>query len=119
LDAYADDMMPIHLMTTEALAMYTKLLKPGGVMAVHISSRYLALRPVLETSAARLGLAFRHHFESEPAAPYTVPSEWVLLVATEADFAHGEFADMKLPIMDEEVLWTDSYSSLVPVVRWR
>lgn len=118
LDAYADDMMPIHLMTTEALALYTKLLKPGGILAVHISSRYLALRPVLETSAAELGLAFRHHFEQEPTASYTVPSDWVLLAATEEVFLRPEFAGMNMPINDKNVLWTDSYSSLLPVVRW-
>ena len=119
LDAYADDMMPIHLMTSEALALYTKLLKPGGIMAVHISSRYLALRPVLETSASQLGLAFRHHFEAETKSPYTVPSEWVLLAMTEETFLNPNFADLALPINDREVLWNDSYSSLVPVVRWR
>jgi spermidine synthase len=54
IDAFSSDAIPIHLMTLEAIAMYRERLKPGGVIAFHISSRYFDLQPVLTRAASAL-----------------------------------------------------------------
>ena len=47
LDAFSSDAIPIHLLTGEALALYRRKLAPHGVVAFHVSNRYLDLEPVL------------------------------------------------------------------------
>jgi 16S rRNA G966 N2-methylase RsmD len=119
LDAYADDMMPAHLMTTEAVALYKKLLADDGVLAVHISSRYLELLPVLIALADDNDMAIRHWFDRTPSPPLATMSEWVLLAKDEVVFANEAFAGMDTPDMAKAgVLWTDTYSALLPVLRF-
>ncbi|HEV2196790.1 MAG TPA: fused MFS/spermidine synthase, partial [Candidatus Acidoferrum sp.] len=43
VDAFSSDSMPIHLLTLEAFELYFRHLKPGGILAVHISNRHLYL----------------------------------------------------------------------------
>lgn len=56
MDAFSSDAVPVHLMTSEALALYVQRLAPGGVIAFHVTSRHLELEPVLGTVARSLGL---------------------------------------------------------------
>src|SRR5262249_37277892 len=51
--------IPVHLLTEEAFALYFRHLRPGGILAVHISNRYLDLKPVVRAAAARLGKTAR------------------------------------------------------------
>jgi hypothetical protein len=55
LDAFSSDSIPVHLMTSEALEMYSAKLKPGGVLVFHISNRYMELGSVISSMAAELG----------------------------------------------------------------
>jgi hypothetical protein len=57
LDAFSSDVVPVHLLTREALGGYLEKLAPGGVMAFHISNRYLELASVVREVAATHGLA--------------------------------------------------------------
>lgn len=56
IDAFSSDMIPTHLLTREAFAIYLKKLKPDGVIAIHISNRYVDLRPVIRDLGAEHGL---------------------------------------------------------------
>ena len=56
LDAFSGDAVPVHLLTREAFEIYLRHLKPDGIIAVHVSNRYLALAPVIERLAASLNL---------------------------------------------------------------
>lgn len=56
LDAFSSDAIPTHLLTLEAIEMYERKLKPGGVMAIHISNRYLELAPVVALTARKANL---------------------------------------------------------------
>ena len=57
LDAFSSDAIPVHLLTREAIDLYLSRLRPDGIVAVHISNRYLNLEPVLAALAQRDGLA--------------------------------------------------------------
>jgi len=117
LDAYADDMMPIHLLTVEAMKTYKDLLVEDGVIAVNISSRYLDLLPVLGALADTNNLSVRYLFDKKPAA-YGVSSVWVLLAKDEDIFAHETFSGLSdFSQVEKRVLWTDTYSALLPIVR--
>src|SRR5262249_23172176 len=56
LDAFSSDVVPGHLLTREAIGVYLQKLAPGGVMAFHISNRYLELASVVREVAALHGL---------------------------------------------------------------
>jgi hypothetical protein len=56
IDAFSSDAIPVHLMTSEALAIYRKHMKPSGIIAFHVTNRYLDLVPVVEALARAHGL---------------------------------------------------------------
>src|SRR5262249_4834876 len=57
VDAFSTAAIPVHLLPREALQVYLRPLRtPDGVVALHVSNRYLALKPVAQGLAARLGL---------------------------------------------------------------
>lgn len=120
MDAYADDMAPIHLLTTEAFAVYRKLLNDDGILAVHISSRYLDLLPVMKALAQENTLAVRHWYDEKPTAPFAFASHWVLFAKNESVFTETSLTNLNHIGADiPSVLWTDTHSALLPVVRWR
>ena len=43
LDAFSSDAIPVHLLTSEAFAVYLRHLRPEGILAVHVSNRYIDL----------------------------------------------------------------------------
>ena len=52
VDAFSGDSIPVHLLTREAFELYFRKLKPSGVLAVHVSNKYLNLQPVVRAAAA-------------------------------------------------------------------
>ena len=53
LDAFSSDAVPAHLLTAEAIDAYLLRLRPGGIVALHISNRYLDMEPVIGRLACR------------------------------------------------------------------
>ena len=45
VDAFSGDAIPLHLLTTEVIALYKRHLAPGGIIAFHVSNQYLNLAP--------------------------------------------------------------------------
>jgi hypothetical protein len=79
VDAFSSDAIPIHLLTREALAIYLANLADDGVLAFHISNRYLDLEPVLGNLAAEVGLVGYIQFDPESHIPGKASSNWVVL----------------------------------------
>jgi len=70
MDAFSGDSVPTHLLTKEAFDVYLQRLKLDGVIAVHISNRYVDLGPVLR-AVARANRLEIQEVDFRPA------SEWV------------------------------------------
>ena len=83
LDAFSSDAIPVHLLTREAMAVYVRHLAPDGVLAIHITNRYLALAPVVKQLADELGYASAliAHEPSDTEPWSTARSEWVLVTS--------------------------------------
>jgi hypothetical protein len=79
VDAFSSDAIPIHLLTRQALEIYLANLADDGLLAFHISNRYLTLEPVLGNLAEELGLA--GVIEHDLATGFTgkAASSWVVL----------------------------------------
>jgi hypothetical protein len=119
VDAFSSDAIPVHLLTREAAAVYWKHLKPNGVLALHISNRYLNLEPVcLGDAIADAKLAMTVDDDGDEAS-YMSASTWVLLTS-DADFFKGStFTDADMhaakPIANFRP-WTDDYSNLFQIL---
>lgn len=121
LDAFSSDAVPIHLLTREALATYVERLANGGLLAFHISNRYLDLEPVLANLAADMGMEAR--MATGPATPrgsYEYSSTWVALARTAADLAPLQATGGWRPPQQRPGLgvWTDDFSSILSIFSW-
>ena len=116
IDAFSSDSIPVHLITREAIRLYMQQLAPGGVLAVHISNRFLDLKPVLANIAAAEGLQVRL-VSDHPAEPASM-TDWVLLAST-ADPFKAEALAVAEPIEPTPgfSLWTDQFNNLLDVLK--
>jgi hypothetical protein len=122
LDAFAGDSIPMHLLTDQAMNIYLRHLKPGGVMAFHISNSHLDLEPVVRA------LANRHELRAVLVPPKRLDprtgklaSVWMLLSANPQFFLSPEVAELVRVSAQVEprkpILWTDDYSSILPILH--
>ncbi len=79
VDAFSGDAIPVHLLTAEAWQLYWRHLKPDGVLAVHVSNRYLNLPPVVALGAAAVGKEARLVSYDGVAEEEGASSDWVLV----------------------------------------
>jgi spermidine synthase len=121
LDAFSSDSIPVHLLTKEALQLYRSRLAAGGVMAIHISNRYLDLEPVVGAIAADLGLVGiggHHQASDEEEAAGTTGSDWLVLAQSQADLPNISGANWS-PLRTEPHIrmWTDDRADLLAVLQ--
>src|SRR5205823_3067228 len=79
VDAFSSDAIPIHLITREALDIYLRNLADDGLVAFHISNRYLDLAPVLGNLAAEVGIVGFVQADGDSHIPGKAGSNWVIL----------------------------------------
>ena len=118
VDAFSSDSIPVHLLTREAVAVYiAHLARPDGILAVHISNRYLDLRPVLKGLADALHLDVAIVDVGDEGGFWG--STWVLLSQRGGMLARSDTEDgiVELKIEKPVRLWTDDYSNLFQVLK--
>jgi hypothetical protein len=120
VDAFSGDAIPVHLLTREAFSLYWKHLNPDGVLAVHVSNRYLSLGPVVALGAAEdHKTAKMVSFEtSDRDDKQESDSDWVLVTSRPGFFEQPELkvAHNIDPIPNLR-MWTDDYSNLYKILR--
>jgi SAM-dependent methyltransferase len=121
LDAFSSDSIPVHLLTSEAFALYLRHLRPEGILAVHVSNRYLDLVPVVERAARHHGLEARLVESDDNDDAGTYRSDWVLVSRSGKVFAEPPLAGPAQEIDDENdvSLWTDDYSNVFRLLKHR
>jgi hypothetical protein len=119
LDAFSSDSIPLHLLTREAFAVYDRRLRPDGVLAVHISNRFLRLEPLVRGLAADAGkLAVLISNEKDDATG-TDQSTWVL-VTSNAELLASPMVKVRQQAWPDQatpLVFTDSYSNLYRLLR--
>jgi hypothetical protein len=122
VDAFTSDAIPVHLLTREALRLYFEMLGPRGILALHISNRYLRLEPVVANLAVDRGYArLLQHGDTDDVRG-GVEASWALLARRPEDF--GEMAsDSRWTVasLDPEPAvgtWTDDFHNLLSVFKW-
>jgi hypothetical protein len=117
LDAFSSDVIPVHLLTREAMAGYLAHLNPGGALILHISNRHMELGRVVAAVGAAEGLVT---FLKEDRRPDAVPNDFkmnalvAVLARNRRDLGdlpsrpgwHEVKPDPRVPA------WTDDYSNI-------
>jgi spermidine synthase len=119
VDAFSGDAVPAHLLTAQALDVYRRHLVPGGIIAFHVSNRFLALAPVVRQLAEDVGMQAVRVFDREDLTRHVFDSDWVLVTANAEFLANPAVVRARQPIVVPPGLrlWTDDYSSLFPVIK--
>jgi spermidine synthase len=120
VDAVSSDAIPVHLITREALALYLGHVKADGVVAFHVSNRFLELATVVARLAREHGAHAVSVFEASGEDEDRTQSDWVL-VSRDAAALGGEAlkAAGAAPAEDRPELrtWTDDYSNLIQILK--
>ncbi|MFH1724370.1 MAG: fused MFS/spermidine synthase [Elusimicrobiota bacterium] len=123
LDAFNSGAVPVHLLTREALKLYRSRLTEEGLIAMHISNRYLDLAPLISGLARELGFyGAVTELKSEKAAPEKglTPSRWAVLSRDRSAVRLLEEAGWQaLPAPPASSrIWTDQRASLLPYLSF-
>ncbi|QBX37903.1 spermidine synthase [Brevundimonas sp. S30B] len=116
IDAFSSDAIPTHLLTVEALREYLSLLKPDGVLVLHLSNRNLEITLPAQAAAQALGVQARHQVYIErPDTPDMAEASTEALILSPTPQGLAEFdADGRWnQLAPTEVRpWTDDYVNL-------
>ncbi|MGA0569962.1 spermidine synthase [Variovorax sp. VNK109] len=120
VDAFSSDSIPVHLITREALAIYMQHMKPDGVVAFHVSNRFLNLSPVVAQLAQDVGLHAVEIDDVPPPENYWQDTTTYVLVTRNRAFVDdpdivARSVDIK-PIPGL-ALWTDDYNNLFRILK--
>lgn len=116
LDAFSGDAIPAHLLTQQAFEIYFRHLRPGGIIAVHVTNKYLDLASVVQNIAASLRkqALFIHSAADRQRAIYE--ADWIL-VAEDRE-ALRNFSVLSRPLTPRSLQpWTDQYSNLFQILK--
>lgn len=122
-DAFGSDAVPTHLVTREAVELYKRKLRPGGVLMFHVSNKYLDLEPVVGNLAAATGLTCLAQDDREISARdargYMLPSHWTVLARSPADLG-GLNDDRRWGACrtNGDRVWTDDYANVLSAIAW-
>jgi hypothetical protein len=115
MDAFSGDSIPVHLITREAFELYYRHLKPDGIIAVHISNKYLDLEPILARAAEAL---HKPAFEIESEDTGDCFGTTYILFANDAKiFRSPQFSGRKARTKPRVDMWTDDYSNLFRILK--
>lgn len=123
LDAFSSDSVPMHLMTTEAFASYARVLSAKGLLLVHISNRFMDLRPVVSAAAIKGGwqaAELTYHPDGVARSEGATVSSWIAL---------SRDRDMILALKARDAgwrplyrypgftAWSDDYATILPLLK--
>ena len=122
VDAFSSDAIPVHLITREALGTYLGHVKRDGIVAFHVSNRFLDLIPVVARLAKEYGAAamlVTDDPEDEDSDGRS-RSDWVLVSRDPRVFDNDAIVDAgaaALPDRPQWRTWTDDYSNLIQILK--
>jgi SAM-dependent methyltransferase len=118
IDAFSSDSIPVHLMTREAMTVYLRHLKPDGVIAFHVTNRFLQLAPVVKRIADEFSLASLL-IADEAEGTDLARTDWMLVTHDVARLKHETIAGAASEIAGANGMrvWTDDYNNLFQILK--
>lgn len=121
VDAFSSDAIPVHLITLEALETYFSKMTASGIVAFHISNRYVNLEPVLLNLAKEMSLGYAVREETDDDETGRGASTWVILAQKEGIFEKIAIDDDRWRGLIEEEgigVWRDDYANVARAFTW-
>ena len=116
IDAFSSDAVPTHLLTQEAIEGYLALLKPNGVVLLHLSNRNLDITMPAVAAAQALGKSSLHQLygERNDTPEMAEASTEALILSPTAEGLRDFRADDRwnAPAPTSVRPWTDDYVNL-------
>jgi hypothetical protein len=121
VDAFSGDSIPAHLLTVEALELYLRHLGPTGILAIHVSNRFVDLDPVLAAGAAVLRRPAINAIGESDGARGCFYSQWILIPPADGQTQYPDLWTIGTELQPTPGFrpWTDELWSLYPVLRIR
>jgi hypothetical protein len=118
IDAFSSDSIPVHLVTREAMAVYLKHMRPDGVIAFHVTNRFLKLAPVVKRIADAYQLHTALVSDEAEDTDYS-KTDWVLVTRSRTVLEREDIARAVEAIADIPGLriWTDDYNNLFRILK--
>jgi hypothetical protein len=122
VDAFSSDAIPVHLITREAFRLYFDMLAPRGILALHISNRYLRLEPVVANLAedGRYAAMVQHGDTGDIRGG--VEASWAILGRRPEDFgalaSDLRWTEASLDPQPAVGIWSDDFHNLLSVFKW-
>jgi len=122
VDAFSSDAIPVHLLTREAFRLYFDMLTPRGILALHISNRYLRLEPVVANLAedGRYAAMVQHGDTGDIRGG--VEASWAILGRRPEDFgalaSDPRWTEASLDPQPAVGIWSDDFHNLLSVFKW-
>lgn len=118
VDAFSGGSVPIHLLTVEAMGVYLRHMRPDGIVAFHVTNRFLNIPPVVDTIARSMGLHVAH-IRDENDNPLLRNTDWVLVARNPAVLQQPAIAQRTKPVQHIAGLkpWTDDFNNLFAILK--
>jgi len=118
IDAFSSDSIPVHLVTREAMAVYLRHIKPGGIIAFHVTNRFLQLAPVVKEIADEYRLRAVLIIDDSDHDGLA-KTDWVLVTRDPQLLERPEIASVSSEIKQIRGLrpWTDDYNNLFQILK--
>jgi hypothetical protein len=121
VDAFSGDAVPLHLLTREAFATYFYHLAPDGVLAMHVSNRYLNLASLVHDLAEDSGRPAIRIQNVQDLEQTIYASTWVLVTSNKA-FLTDQLVQDHTTLWEEspgrpKLVFTDDYANIFRILR--
>ena len=117
LDGFSSDSVPVHLLTVEAMRNYLRVIRPDGVVLLHLSNRNLELTaPTAAVVAAAGGAALTQTWRPPANAGTLAQAASIVVIAARTPQALEAFRrDPRWSAIDTGQVrpWTDDYSNVL------
>ena len=120
IDAFSSGAIPVHLLTTEAIASYLRVLRDDGILLLHVSNKMLDLLPVIYSNAQALGVMACEQTNAGHCDPDAELTSWAAMTRDSESFTvltqslgWHQRAPERLPAP-----WTDQFSNVLGAMLW-
>jgi hypothetical protein len=119
IDAFSSDAIPTHLLTKEAMALYLRHLQPDGIIAFHVTNRFLDLAPVVRTIAEANGVHAVVVADEVTGDESISSTDWALVSRDATRFQADAVAGLVTEITPIVGLgpWTDDFNNLFRILK--
>jgi SAM-dependent methyltransferase len=121
LDAFDSDSIPAHLVSREAVQMYLRKLKPNGMILFHVSNRYMNVEGLVSTLVVDASLESLARYDDDEEAPGKTSSDYIVAARRPESLGSLEQNENWTRVEKPDGIqpWTDDYSNMLQIVRWR